>query len=223
MARTVEYNRPTDTGRRRRGRCVVVSAAILAGGRSRRMGRHKALLDFDGLTLLERTARTLEMLRPAVQEVFVVGEWPEYQALTLRIVPDDFPNAGPLGGLATALRAARSNRVLVVACDMPRLSERLLAAMLDAVGDEQVLVPLVRDTEGVPRYEALHAIYERGCLPSIEDRIRAGDLKATSFYPFVTVREVDEEWLRAHDPDLGSLTNVNTPEELANVIRNAVE
>jgi len=201
----------------------MVSAAILAGGRSRRMGRHKALLEFDGLTLLERTVRTLETLRPAVQEVFVVGAWPEYRTLPLRVVPDDVPNAGPLGGIATALRAAISERVLVVACDMPRLSTCLMSAMLDAVGDEQVLVPIVRDAEGVPRYEALHAIYARECLPAIEDQIRAGELKVTSFYPFVTVRELDEEWLRAHDPDLESLTNVNTPEELAIAVRNEEE
>lgn len=203
----------------------MFSAAILAGGRSRRMGRHKALLEYAGRSLLERAAETLATLQPDVGEIFVVGEWPEYRTLPLRFVPDDQPSVGPLGGIATALRVAASERVLVVACDMPRLSSQLLAAMLAESGHEQVLVPVLRDigASSAPRYEALHAIYHRSCLAAIEDRIRANDLKATSFFAAVSVRELDEQWLRAHDPSLESLTNINTPEEMASFERAAVE
>jgi molybdopterin-guanine dinucleotide biosynthesis protein A len=104
---------------------------------------------------------------------------------------------------------------------MPRLSSRLLAAMLAESGEEQVLVPVLGDigASSAARYEALHAIYHRSCLPAIENRILANDLRATSFHSQVSVRELDEVWLRWYDPSLDSITNINTPEELAALAR----
>jgi molybdopterin-guanine dinucleotide biosynthesis protein A len=191
----------------------MFSAAILAGGASRRMGRPKALIEVEGSTLVERTWNVLDRLRPLITEVFVVGVRPEYVDLGLHSVPDERPGSGPLGGIATALRHAAEERTLVVACDMPHLSTRLLDAMLLAAGDEDVLVP-DSGAVGCLQLEPLHAIYRRSCLAAIDSCLARGVLKTTAFYHDVRVRRLDDEWVRRYDPELASFVNVNTPDEL---------
>lgn len=191
----------------------MFSAAILAGGASRRMGRPKALIAIGGQTLIERTADVLHALQPTVSEVFVVGVLPAYAALGLRCVPDGVPGQGPLGGIATALRHAAEDRTLIVACDMPNLSADLLRAMLATTGDEDALVPELMSADG-SRAEPLHAIYRHSCLAAIDACLARGELKTTAFFDAVNVRRLDEEWLRRYDPTLASFINVNTPAEL---------
>src|SRR5690242_9512250 len=101
-----------------------VSGAILAGGQSRRMGSDKAALRIQGEPLLQRTARLLATI---TTDVAIIGP-PERAALApgVPILPDRWPQQGPLGGIATALQALAGEAVLVVGCDMPFLNAALL-------------------------------------------------------------------------------------------------
>lgn len=191
-----------------------LSAAVLAGGQSQRMGTDKALLRAGTMTLLERTIRTLTTI---FDDVFVVGRRPGYGEYGVPVVADDYSGAGTLGGIATALRRAAHERVCVVACDMPLLSARLLEAMAMIDTDADVIVPVrqaVHPRQGLDvTLEPLHAIYARTCIGPIERRIHVGDLRAVGFYEDVRVHMLDETWLRSIDPELASLINTNTPVE----------
>ncbi len=191
-----------------------LSAAVLTGGLSRRMGTDKALVEMGGRTMLELVVAAVGTVS---DDVFLVGDRPAYHRFGLRIVGDDFPGCGALGGIATALRNAVHDRVLVVGCDMPALSPRLLAAMA-RLDDADAIVPTTaarRSAQGGDQtYETLHAIYRRSCLPAIERRLAAGELKAARFLADVRVLALDESWLREHDRDLASFDNVNTPDDL---------
>lgn len=193
-----------------------LSAAVLTGGQSRRMGTDKALLTLGDRTMLERVLAVVSALS---DDVFLVGDRPAYRTLGVRVVADDHPGAGPLGAIATALRRARYDRVLVVACDMPCLSPEVLQAMAAVDADADAIVPVTpaarSDQGGSQTYETLHAMYRRSCLPAIERRITAGDLKIAGLLDDVRVMVLDEHWLRQHDPDLRSFENVNTPEDIA--------
>lgn len=196
----------------------IVSAAVLTGGASRRMGTDKASIVLDGITLLERAIQTLQGLS---DDVFVVGDRPDYHRYGVRVVADAFPGAGTLGGIGTALRCAQHSRVVVVACDMPLLSASLLRAMVALPADQQVVIPW-RPTEharqgGGGTFETLHAIYHRDCFPYIERRIERGQFRVIGFFEEVDVRKLDELWLRAHDPTLRSFQNANTHEDLDHV------
>ena len=96
------------------------TGVVLAGGKSSRMGRDKALVQVEGITLLDRA---IEQLRPHAKEVLVIGDPARYTPIHAHVVPDDEPGNGPLGGLVTALAHARYVRVLVLACDMPNITE----------------------------------------------------------------------------------------------------
>jgi len=189
----------------------VISAAVMAGGKSRRMGQDKAWIDLQGRPLI---ARVVDVLREVADEVFIVANDERYADLGLRVVPDRFPGGGALGGIATGVSAATHERVLVVACDMPFLRGdvwRLLIA--NAVGADAV-VPKIGG-----EYETLHALYTKACLPAMERALGSGRMRVISFFGDVRLREVGEADLRAIDPELRAFTNVNTPEELAALAR----
>lgn len=201
---------------------AAISAAVLAGGESRRMGSDKALLKIAGRPLL---ARTIDLLHRVSDDVLVIGRRAGYESFGAAVIADRFPSAGPLGGIATALSAATHEYVLVVACDMPLLSEPLLIAMAEEPRGYDVLVPAViagTDREAAWQWQPLHAIYNRGCLSVVEHHLRSGDRRADAFYGDVRVRQLDEAWVSQYDPTLASFTNANEPEELENVRRQLV-
>jgi molybdopterin-guanine dinucleotide biosynthesis protein A len=203
----------------RDGATQPLSAAILAGGQSRRMGTDKALLRLtpDGPTLIERV---LAAARTVASDVFLVANDDRLAWLGLRTVPDAFPGAGSLGGIYSAVAAAREQHCLVVACDMPFLDPPLLRVLADAPRDYDVLAPYLEvgtnrqgGAKGV--YETLHAIYGRGALPAMRAQLAAEQYRIVGFFPDVRVHAMPEETVRGLDPHLRSFFNVNTPERLA--------
>ncbi len=185
---------------------LTVSAAVMAGGRSRRMGQDKAWLDLgDGRPIVRRV---IDVLSEVADEVLIVANDPRYLTLGPRVVPDRFPDGGALGGIATGVGAARHPTVLVVACDMPFLRADLWRLLLAYAGEADVVIPRVAG-----EYETLHAVYAKACLPAMERALGSGRMRVISFFDDVRVRPVEEAELRAVDPDLASLTNLNTPAE----------
>jgi molybdopterin-guanine dinucleotide biosynthesis protein A len=202
-----------------------LSAAILAGGQSRRMGTDKALIRLtpDGPTLVERVVAAV---RAVADDVFLVANDDRLAFLGLRTVPDAVPGAGSLGGIYSAVAAANAEHCLVVACDMPFLSVPLLRALATQRRDYDVLAPFLRvgenrqgQDDGV--YETLHAIYGRGALPAMRGQLDAGRYRIVGFFPQVRVRALAEDEVRRHDPELRSFFNVNTPERLVEARRMA--
>jgi molybdopterin-guanine dinucleotide biosynthesis protein A len=179
----------------------------MAGGRSRRMGQDKAWLELgDGRPIVRRV---IDVLMEVADEVLIVANDPRYLTLGPRVVPDRFPDGGALGGIATGVDAAAHPTVLVAACDMPFLRAGLWRLLLSHAGEADVVIPRVGG-----EYETLHAVYGKDCVPAMERALAAGRMRVISFFDEVRVRAVDEAELRAVDPDLASLTNLNTPAEL---------
>ena len=175
------------------------------------MGRDKAWIELDGRPIIARVA---EVLAEVADEVLIVANDERFAALGLRVVPDRFPEGGALGGIATGVGAATHDTVLVAACDMPFLSAALWQVLLAHGADADVVVPRVGG-----EYETLHALYTKTCVAPMERALAAGRMRIISFFDEVRVHAVDEPELRAADPLLRALTNVNTPEELAAALR----
>ena len=183
------------------------SAAILAGGRSTRMGANKALLEVGGQGMLRRTAA---LLRPLVDDLFLVADDPApYAGLGLPVRPDVLPGRGALGGIHAALTHAAHPRVLCAACDMPLISPGVLELLLGADDADDALLPRVG---GWP--EPLLAVYGRGALPAIERALLAGRLRVVEALAGLRVGYLEEDRLAAADPGCRSFVNVNTPGDL---------
>ncbi len=196
---------------------TAITAVILAGGRSRRLGRDKAVEPFAGEPLIRRIIRRASEAVSARHVVVVVADSERAAALPLDgdhlTAVDVFPDCGSLGGIYTGLDASPAEWALVTACDMPFLSAPLLAHMAGLRDGVDAVVPVI---DGRP--EPTHALYARRCLPAIETRLRAGELKISGFFDDVAVRYVPESDLRNFDPDLLSFFNINRPEDLSRAV-----
>ena len=162
----------------------MVSVAVLAGGQSKRMGQDKAFLEVGGQRVIDRV---LAQVKPLTDDLFIGTNSPEkYKEFGLRLVPDIYPDKAALGGIYSAIAAARYARVLIVACDMPFLNVGLLQHLIELAPTADVIAPLIEP----PQPETLHAVYGKNCLPAIEPRLRANKLRVIGFFEAVSVRYV---------------------------------
>jgi molybdopterin molybdotransferase len=177
-----------------------VTALVLAGGDSRRMGRDKALLRLGGRTLLERV---VDRVRPHVREVLLSARDPSrYAFLGLAGVADSMDDGGPIVGIRDGLRAAAWPRVLVLACDIPDMDIPFLLSLVEGLDGADAVVPCV--PPGV--LQPTMAAYARSCLPHLDRVIDAGGRSVLDALATARVRVV---------PVPGVLWNLNTPEDLA--------
>jgi molybdopterin-guanine dinucleotide biosynthesis protein A len=192
---------------------------IQAGGESRRMGQDKALLPFLGRPLIQRV---IERVAPLGDEVLVTTNRPEeYAFLGVPLAPDLLPGRGALGGLYTALSAARQPLVGVVACDMPFVSPALLAAERDLLLESGVQAVIPRHADGT---EPFHAVYDRAaCLPAVEAALQAGKWRVDAWFPAANLRFLSPAEIKSLDPLGRAFWNVNTPEEFQRAERLAFE
>lgn len=183
-----------------------ITGALLLGGESTRMGRDKAHLEWRGETFSTRAANLLAGL---FSETLLVGGDPASTAPGRRVSDPSGPRCA-LRGLVGALEAATSPRVLVLATDLPLLSEELLLA-LTAWPEGDVVVPV--DAEGM---HPLCAIYRRDiCLPVAQTHLDSGRLSLRGLLADVECDQVSLEALGLSDLGSTVLTNVNSPGELA--------
>jgi len=182
-----------------------VTGVILVGGKSRRMGRDKTLLEIKGRTLFEIT---LAAFREALDTVILVGDRPErFAGHGLSIHPDIYPGSA-LGGLYTGLVRAETSHVFVSSCDLPFPSSGIIRHLTAlAPGNDVVVV------ETGAGYEPLFAVYSQECREPIRRQIEAGNYCVYDFYPEVRTRIVTgAEIAHLGDPERIFL-NLNTPEE----------
>ena len=172
------------------------TAAILAGGQARRLGGlDKRALTVGAESILERQLAALRHLTPHI----------------LIVTRDRIAGAGALGGLYTALVEAPTEQVLVIACDMPFLTEPWLAYLADAgAADPAIDVVVPRDERG---RQPLCASYHVRVAPALKARIDAGQLRVLDAIAPLAVRELGPAELAPFNADGRLLFNVNTPDD----------
>jgi molybdopterin-guanine dinucleotide biosynthesis protein A len=187
----------------------MLTIVIQAGGESRRMGEDKALRLFLGRPLIQRV---IERLQPLADELLVTTNTPgRYEFLELPLVPDLIPGRGALGGLYTAIQAARHDLVAIVACDMPFVSYSLLAAQRDRLADAMIDAAIPRTAGGT---EPFHAVYRRAsCLPAIKNAIDTDKWRVDAWFSRVNIYWINAPEAERYDPQQLAYWNVNTPEE----------
>lgn len=190
---------------------IPVTAAVLAGGRSQRMGVDKTMLLFDGEPLVRRVAETVASV---CEHVVVVTNRPEAMASAglpagVRVLTDEVAYQGPLGGLVTALAAAEDEWVLAVAADMPWLEPSVIRTLWAARDGAQMVLPV---SEKGP--EPLLALYHISCLPEARRILASGRRRLIAIAPTVKTVEVPLDSFKSVDPGLRSIVNINTPDDL---------
>lgn len=188
-----------------------ITGVILAGGASRRMGTNKALLDVGGTPLIERVYHTMSTL---FEEVTLVTNVPEkFAFLPCRTLADSYPGAGSIAGLHAGLAASGTERIFVVACDMPSLNPDLIRLLCSTDNDSDAVVPVNR--EGLR--EPLHAVYNRSILPVLQQAVERGEKSILDLLDKIRTTLVTGEAYRGIAAAEESFRNINTPEEYQTV------
>lgn len=164
-------------------RFAELTAFVLAGGASRRMGRPKHELILEGETLL---ARMVRRARTVGRSAIILGPLERARGLQFPALADELPGRGPLGAIYTGLLHTHTEFNLFLACDLPFMEPRFLrylAAQAIASGSDATLAETFG--EGL---QPLAAIYRRRTLPAVRRSLANGQNKITRFLPWVSVR-----------------------------------
>jgi molybdopterin-guanine dinucleotide biosynthesis protein A len=188
-----------------------VCAAIVAGGQARRFGgADKSRLIVEGRPIIVRQLEVLRRITPSV--AVIANDAARFADLGLPVHADVIPGAGALGGLYTALVHATTDRVLVVAGDLPFLDDRLLSHLAQlASGADGAWVRTVRGPE------PFLACYQRNARDRVRGELDAGHLRAGDLAHVLTMVELDEAAVAEFGPVSRLLANVNTPDDHARI------
>lgn len=185
----------------------AISGFVLAGGKSSRMGFDKAFLWFDNKPLLKNM---IDLIDPLCASVAISGQNPAYADFGLEIIPDDYPECGPISGIYSVLKHSSTNWNLVVGVDMPFLTVELFRFLISHADKYDGVIPIHQ--HGI---EPLAGLYSKHIGPVIEDRIREGKYKLTELFSEINTCFVDCNSLLEKSPKL--FCNMNSREDYLNI------
>jgi len=184
-----------------------VTCAILAGGKSTRMGKDKATIEVCNKPLIQQVFEKTQLIFKKILIVSSVHE--QFPGIDVPIVRDISPLRSSMVGIASALLSADTPYVFVLACDMPFVTVQSIEHVLNEVHGEDIIIPRTRFG-----WEALHAVYNRSCLSVMLTHIGLQHLKITRILPFFSVREVREDPAFMNG-EVSVFTNINIEEDLS--------
>jgi molybdopterin-guanine dinucleotide biosynthesis protein A len=185
----------------------AVTGIILAGGKSRRMGKDKGFCLLNGQPMIRFAINVLEN----VCNLILLGTSdPDYQSFGLPVVKDEISGIGPIGGIYSCLKASQTQDNFILSCDMPLVTEELIRFILRCKTDYDVVIPL---NNGLP--EPMCAYYSKDIVPVMHKYIQKGIYKIQD-----VVRAVNTLYLEIPpETNFFSKTmfyNINAPNDLLN-------
>ncbi|HYX69756.1 MAG TPA: molybdenum cofactor guanylyltransferase [Terriglobales bacterium] len=189
-----------------------LTAFVLAGGQSSRMGADKAFVEFHGKTLL---GRALALARSVTPEVLIVGERARFAAFA-PVVEDILPGHGPLGGIHAALTASASELNLILAVDTPLLTPALLRFLVEQARASTAVVTVPRAGGG---FQPLCAVYRPAFRQTAEAALQQGRNKIDPLFARVPLRVVEAEELAQFEFLPQMFDNLNTQQDLERAAR----
>ena len=182
---------------------------VLAGGRSSRFGRNKALADVDGKPMALHVA---DRIRPVVDSIALVGPAIAYQDLGLRVIEDSLDGFGPVAGILAAVEDSAAPWILVVACDLPNIRPQFLEMLFRRAESSSVdaVIPLAADG----REQPLCAVYNKSMAGQLRQAVKSGVAKVTAAIGGADLAYLLPPEYAVLDPSGEMLLNVNRPDDL---------
>lgn len=189
-------------------RFIDISAILLAGGASTRMGgRNKAFLKIGAKTIIQREIDALEPIFDRI--IIITNNFDTYSCLGKPMFADIKPGHGSLGGIFTGLNCCSTEYGFIFACDMPFLNQEVISYICKRSWGHDITIPRIGGY-----LEPLHAVYSARCIPFIEKLMQRGNLKIKKLFNEVDMLEIEQQELATIDPCLQFHINVNTPTDL---------
>lgn len=191
---------------------LPLSAIILAGGDSKRMGTNKAFLRLEGSSLIELVFNRVSSL--FVEVIIVSDRLEDLAYLPAKLTRDLFTEVekNALRGIHAGLTVSSYPASFVIGCDMPFFSLSLINYMSRYATKYDVVVP--RHGE---YFQPLFAFYNKAILGLIVERLKENKLKISDLYRSLCIKEISEETIKKFDPHLFSFNNINTKDDYYNL------
>jgi molybdopterin-guanine dinucleotide biosynthesis protein A len=182
---------------------MQITGIILAGGQNTRMGTDKALIQFNGKTLLENA---IEICRPVCQTIIISSNNSDHENFGYQIIPDEIKNCGPLGGIYSCLKKSDTDWNVVISVDSAFVTSDFIEFLISAIGDFDAIIPYHSIAK-----EPLIGLYRKECLPEMEKMLVNGKYKMQHLLENIKPKFVDSDiWLEKYP---GLFTNLNRPED----------
>ena len=194
---------------------MKIGCAILAGGKSSRMGSDKAFLEYEGKKFITQIAEELSWFD---ERIIARGGNSRFESALERewtVIPDIYPDHGPMGGLHAALSACESDALFVVTCDMPLIESELVRELCEWMqetdsGEERVdAYDVVISVGEGGKIHPLCGVYRKSVLPVLEEQIISDQNRMMAALKKLRVKYVTVDTPAKER----QLANVNTPED----------
>lgn len=182
---------------------MKIGCVIMAGGKSSRMGRDKALLEMNGKNFIGMLAEELDCFE---EKLIARGNNSELPELSWKTISDVYQDRGPIGGMHAALSACESDALFCVSCDMPFLKSSLAKTLCGALEDDVDAV-IAKAADG--RIHPMCAVYRKKIASVLETQILDGNNRIMSAFEKLNVKYVSIDFEKSSQ----QLLNVNTPED----------
>ena len=173
---------------------------ILAGGKSRRLGRNKALVELYGQTIIEKVISAIPTRKENIK--IVTSTFQTFHFLKLKMISDIHPGLGPIGGVHAGLVDSTFDFNFFLACDLPLISTGVVQTVLDSHAGQDIFG--ISTKNGL---EPLCAIYSKGCISAIEKQMKVKDYSLHTLF-----ETVPSEFIKIEDSNI--LFNLNTTQDL---------
>lgn len=182
-----------------------VTGIILAGGKSSRMGSDKGILDLNGKKFIEHI---IEAIKPNVDEIMIIANNDNYSNFLFPVYKDLILDRGPIGGIYTGLSKTKTEKNIIVSCDIPFVTSELIKHIIDNSKGADIAVPVYKGNS-----EPLCAVYNKKTTKEIHQLILNNELKMHKVIQHFITREI---FINESDKFYNAklLLNINTPEEL---------
>lgn len=180
-----------------------ISAFILAGGKSSRMGEEKGLVLFRGKPLIQYL---LEVLSELDFQPTIIGQHPGYQRFGVSVIEDLIPEKGPLGGIYTSLFHTQFSRALILSCDSPLIGSATLLKFISQA-EKDLAIGILED-----RIYPFPGIYPKTILPQLSKNLASNELRVQRFITQQDHHLISLEKISSHPKE--EFSNFNRPEEL---------
>ncbi len=198
----------------------MISCIVLAGGKSKRMGRDKAFLKFKGKTFLKNV---LDSVSKICDEIIIVGNREEELYLkeakeiekNVYFTKDIHPYEGPLNGVISALPFVNGEKVFIATCDTPLISPEIIDLLNREIDEFDAVIPVIKG-----KFQPLNTLYKRQALKKAEELYKEGNRSLSSFIKKLNVKYIDEKKILNYAL---SYWSINTPEDYKKLISGSFE
>ena len=182
---------------------MLITGIILSGGQSTRMGTDKALIQFNGKTLLENA---IEICKPVCHEIIISSNNPDHETFGYQVVPDEIKNCGPISGIYSCLKKSTMNWNFFISVDSAFVTEDFVQFLISETGEFDAVVPIHENGK-----EPLVALYHKNCLPVIHEKIELKDYKMHNLLNVLNTKFINvDSWVKKY-PSI--FKNLNRPED----------